>query len=687
MTRMGIRTTTSIYDFRNRVTAVDGEIDFYQINVYDNLNRVTRTDRRNTTSTGTLIGRSESDYDDRGRVYQQRVFAVNPSTGAVGNSLVDRRWYDQGSNVIKEWPAGSQAYSRRVYNGMGWMTAEYFGFDTTQSGLGSLSNDRVIEQTETAFDPAGNQTLVTTKKRRQNAGTELGPLNGYDVPNVPIALRYYVAYWPDPIGRQQAIANYGTNGNAVLSYPATIPARSDSVLVTSMTYDLAGRSFETTDPVGYVTRTLYDAADRQTEVIRNYKTSGSGADINNTVQMTYTPDGNIKTVTAINPTTGNQTTTYVYGTDPGPSSLATTNRLREEFLPDSVGSSDRIFHGYNFPGEEIARVDQLLTVRTFEYDALGRKIIDKVDLILNPSVDGSIRRIDTSYDVRGLVDKITSYTTVAATTVVNQVQHVYNDFGQLTSSYQEHNGAVNTATSLRVQYGYANGSANTVRQTSMIYPAGRQIDFTYSTANSISDALSRPFRLQEGSTFLTEDQYVGRSLWVTQDRQAASYVASVTGGSGYFGLDRFDRIVNLRTWRTANPNVLQDHVSYGYNRNSSRLWREWVSDTTDSWDWYYRYDELDRLRKGERGKLLANFIGIDILKFAQEWGLDATGNWGTFKQDNTGDGTWELDQTRTSNVVNEITAISQVPAPPPPWWATPAYNAAGNMSTMQGGRT
>jgi RHS repeat-associated protein len=86
-----------------------------------------------------------------------------------------------------------------------------------------------------------------------------------------------------------------------------------------------------------------------------------------------------------------------------------------------------------------------------------------------------------------------------------------------------------------------------------------------------------------------------------------------------------------------------------------------------------------------RGKLRSNYTGIDILKCAQEWGLDATGNWGSFKQDNNGDGTWELNQTRTSNVVNEITAIAQTPPPPPPpppLWATPAYNSAGNMTSV-----
>jgi len=45
--------------------------------------------------------------------------------------------------------------------------------------------------------------------------------------------------------------------------------------------------------------------------------------------------------------------------------------------------------------------------------------------------------------------------------------------------------------------------------------------------------------------------------------------------------------------------------------------------------------------------------------FEQQWGLDATGNWKAFKQDNDGNGTWELNQTRTANKVNEITGITK----------------------------
>ncbi len=45
---------------------------------------------------------------------------------------------------------------------------------------------------------------------------------------------------------------------------------------------------------------------------------------------------------------------------------------------------------------------------------------------------------------------------------VNEVKYAYNDFEQLVTEEQEHEGAVDGST-LKVQYGYADGSANTIR--------------------------------------------------------------------------------------------------------------------------------------------------------------------------------------------------------------------------------
>lgn len=72
-------------------------------------------------------------------------------------------------------------------------------------------------------------------------------------------------------------------------------------------------------------------------------------------------------------------------------------------------------------------------------------------------------------------------------------------------------------------------------------------------------------------------------------------------------------------------------------------------------------------------------MAMTQLTFAQQWTLDEAGNWPSFKQDDDGDTTWDLDQSRDSNKVNEIADIAGSTTPP---WTTPAYDRAGNMTSI-----
>jgi hypothetical protein len=65
--------------------------------------------------------------------------------------------------------------------------------------------------------------------------------------------------------------------------------------------------------------------------------------------------------------------------------------------------------------------------------------------------------------------------------------------------------------------------------------------------------------------------------------------------------------------------------------------------------------------------------------FAQCWSLDAPGNWKGFRQDDNGDGSWDLVQSRSANPVNEITGITNNVGSA---WVMPAYSPAGNMAKM-----
>jgi len=81
----------------------------------------------------------------------------------------------------------------------------------------------------------------------------------------------------------------------------------------------------------------------------------------------------------------------------------------------------------------------------------------------------------------------------------------------------------------------------------------------------------------------------------------------------------------------------------------------------------------------ERGRLNGGHTALTAKTFAQCWSLDATGNWMKYLEDTNGDGTWDLNQVRTANTVNEITDITETAGAS---WVTPVYSRAGNMTTM-----
>jgi RHS repeat-associated protein len=98
-------------------------------------------------------------------------------------------------------------------------------------------------------------------------------------------------------------------------------------------------------------------------------------------------------------------------------------------------------------------------------------------------------------------------------------------------------------------------------------------------------------------------------------------------------------------------------------------------------DELYKYDLINRLNDLNRGTLNSTATAINPASgtFNQCWSLDTTGNWSGLREDNTGDGIWDLIQSRTANPVNEITGITNTVGST---WVQPAYDTAGNMTTV-----
>ena len=335
-----------------------------------------------------------------------------------------------------------------------------------------------------------------------------------------------------------------------------------------------------------------------------------------------------------------------------------------------------VTYTYNRQQQRTGMTDQNGTVHAFVYDQLGRQTADKVTM-LGTGVNGAVRRIEQSYNARSLLEKVTSYDAATGGNVVNQVQNVYNDFNQLATQYQEHAGAVNTSSSAGVQYAYADGSANTIRRTQIIYPDNTYLEYRYGNSGDPADRLSRIEILNSGGTDdICQYTYLGLNTFVKADYLLSSIRWDLATGSGanpYTGLDAFGRVIDCLWQQYSGPTTLVE-LLYGYNFDSSRQWRQ-DAVAGSGFDELYAYDPLQRLVDMERGTLNGAHDAISSATLGQDWALDPTGNWNAFNITVTG----ALEQTRDSNPLNQITGIAETSGTQ---WATPAYNAAGNMTTM-----
>jgi len=670
------RVTTYCYDFRNRLKGIIGEELFYQGYVYDNVSRITRVDRRNECPCGTLVARSATAYDNLSRVYQKLQYAVTPTTGAVGNALTQNLWYDAMGNVILNQDQADQGFTKNSYDGIGRVTATYAACNSssqTYATAGTVAADTVMQQTLNTWDAASNLVFQAVSQRDDNA-TGTGPLNGPSG-SQPQARVSYAAMYPDALGRILTTANYGTNAGSAVTPPSVAPSPSDTILVSSNAYDDAGNLNVVTDPQGTVTQRFFDALGRPWQM-----TEGAGVAVR-TTYYSYDANGKIARLTAVNLTTGTQVTQWIYGTTTPASEVASNELLYAKIYPDSSGGSDQIVYAYNRLGQVIEQTDQNGTVRQFDYDGLGR-LTDDMATTIPTGVDNTIKRISRTYEIRGLLQNVTSYdnATPGAGSVVNDVQRVYNTFQQLQTDYQSHSGAVNTSTTPKVGYAYADGTDNTIRLETITYPNARALNYAYGTSGSVDDLLSRVTGIGDSGTTtmvaytkLGLDrtvvvQYPQPDIRMTYIKLSGEPVGD--GGDQYTGLDRFGRVVDNRWMNSSNVDI--DRFKYGFSRASNRLWRQNVVASSGGFDEQYIYDDLYQVTKRLRGTLSGGTItGTPVEE--EDFTFDLTGNWPGYVIKESG--TTTLNQTRDHQLANEITSISGS-------GSTVGYDDNGNMTTM-----
>lgn len=685
-TGLNDRTTSFSYDYRGRrlSAAGGGATDNYTLKyTYDDLNRVTRVERYHTPSnTDILNGRIDIYYDDRSRVYRREISAVDSGGNLTGIKLTSNIWYDERGSVLQQIGAGAGAvFTKTAYNKNGWPLHQYVGYNHTGgmswTQAGTVANDIILSQTDTTYDNVGN-VIVTKNCERLNSESETMP-DALSYGTSPKARVSYAATWYDGIGRPFASGNYGARSTDSFSPDATPPASGTTVLVSLKTYDPnSGRMTSTTDPAGIVNQTTFDAAGRTTQTIEDFATSGH---LNRTTNYTYTLDNLVSTLQAVNPNppgTGDQTTTYAYGTTLNTSGVARNDLLASVTYPDT----GQVIYTYNRLGQVATIKDQRLNVRTLSYDTLGRLTDDGVTTITT-GTDNSILRISATYEVRGMLQTLTSYdnATPGSGTGKNQVQLAYNEFGQLITEWQDHAGLKGSSTP-NVQYGYDTGasSSNEVRFNALTFPNGRVITYSYGTAGGINDLLSRVQEIKDGSTSLAVYAYLGLGTVVQIDNAEPHLRLDLWGQTpGTFGgFDNFGRVID-QLWQN-NTNTTPaaiDEYKYGYDLNSNRQYK--ANAMTTGLDEFYTYDNLNRLLTMQRGTLTGtppSAIGGTIAR-EMDYTLDATGNWQEYVTKTTG--IMDLDQTRVSNTTNEITGITTTTGTA---WAVPGYDAAGNTTSF-----
>ncbi|GEM_PF-1420690 len=679
------RVTDHTYNWRDRRETTTADMGsaadiFLKFN-YDNLSRVTLRERRVTNGAGALVTKQESKFDKRGHLYQRITY---PASGA--QTLTANYWYDETGNRIKVALPGSDSFNKTLYDNLNRVLKEFtaYGTDSTFAQVKNVSNNVVMRQADYGYDDVDNLLQVMVRERYHDESTsDLGelqtPTSSTHKARVTCRALYY-----DDMERLTEDVNYGTNGTPGTwswTRPSSPPADTAVELQTRYKYNVRGERYLTTVVDGVAPSSSYKAYsfeyDDAGRLIQYVDFISGGSNL--ITQYEYTADSLVKKLIANNSTTGNQTTEWIYGVTTANGSEFYSNELvYQKKLPDSTSSADRVTYGYNRQGQSITVTDQNGSVHAIGYDKLGRILADSVGT-LGSGVDGSVRLITAGYNEFGL-NKISSYASTGGGTPVNEVEHIYNEWGQVTDERQSHSGAT-SGSSPKVVYAYENGSVNNIRLKKVTHPTNTNaVDFVYGVGSSQDDKLSRVKQLKWNGTVVTEYSHLGLDRSVIVDYQEPDVKWNLVSGSGnypYTGWDQFDRVIQALWQYYGGSPADREKVVYGFDRASNRLWRQNAVAGTGQ-DEYYTYDGVFRLKTLDRGTLNGGKTGITgTPSWEEDWSYDDTGNW---RGSSTGyltkvSGSTTLNQNRTHNVANEITDITETVGGA---WTTPAYDGNGN---------
>jgi len=681
------------YDWRNRRCVTVAPTAPHSLITYDHLGRVTASgqyisstnldpgDDAATEDYSNRFTLSKTYYDERGRVYKsERYDDAGDSTPA--DELASNTYRDRRGLVWATDPANS-GISFTKYDGAGRriQTSKATQFDAatyTSNAPDYPDDDEYIFQlTDFTLDEAGQVTKVVTKELNHN------DTDGMDVTNNDDYVQTFIYNWHDDAHRLTDTANYGTNDadweyqGTAPTYGASAPARSDTILVTSYSYDSAGRRYLVTDPKNISTRSVFNDMGQMTS-----KEEADGTADERITNYAYNALGSLITITA--DLTTDQVTGYVYE-DAQNARWVTKIKYPD---PSTGAASDtaanRIVFTYNADGTLATRTDQNGTVLTWTYDTLRRKTEEEVTTLGTytggaAAVDGAVRAVTWSYNTKGQTEYVTTHSdttpdTSTYTDAVNQVKYTFDSAGKRTKEETEYNGKVDGST-LAVEFSYATdySTGNYNRLEYIEYPDDRKVWYGYTNSggantfqDTINDKFNRIGQIAEDNSgsigdILTEYEFNGMGRMV---RRVNDEVSGANGNqtrmdlwhstSGtYAGFDRFGRAVDLKQTEFGGTATDFERREYGYDRNSNR---EYIKNSLYKAESYeLTYDNLNRLTVAEQGILdSSNEVEQSDVKLTYDMDLlgNLTAGAGGLKVNGT-----SSTVTHAVNATNEITTL------------------------------
>ena len=728
----GQRLTDYLYDIRGRRIVTLPPTAPYTLQKYDNEGRVIATGQYSSSSgldatddptslDTNRMSLSESLYDEMGRVWKTIRHKIDQADGSDDDTLETKTWYDSEGRVIK---VRGEEYKKTAYDRLGRVTDEYvlaIDDDASYANAADVTGDIVLEQYETRYDGTKPDVLlnVTIQRMHNDFGggqttgkldtdADSGPPDPLKLTAADVKGRAQItAYWYDAFGRQIDTAQYGTFGALDFDRNGlSAPTRSDTALRTTTAYNTDGTVDTITDPRARVTKYTYDALGRRTKEVKNYDAgvnSGNPYGTDQNVTVTYTFANGLRTLlTAVMPSGGgsDQVTRYIYGTTSGtPAAMKVTtgHLLRAVKYPDSTNTgttqadidttpgttdADVVSYAYNAQGQETLKKDQAGNVLESVYDDSGRRTIQKATTIIS-GYDDAVKRVENDYDSLGRANSIVQYDATSSGTATDGIAYTYDNWGNVASYAEDRDSAVSGGgNQYTTSYTWTKSTAgrNTTRKTAMTMPDSRSIAYQYRTTSGLHDSeASRVSAVADGVVGLALYDYLGVGTLVRTRLFEIGCMSRVFDDSNVIGdLDLFNRITTNRWTKDLSTDRDFYHVELTYDRDSN------ITSAYDAvhggYDVKYTMDNVNRLTEAQEGTLSAGSITSQTRD--EIWTLSHTGNWDRAKLNLNGDADFtdagELDDTRTHNAVNELTARDTDSNSSNNYTLT--YDDAGNMT-------